>query len=278
MTVDDTVLNGFQGWLRLNEKSESTIEKYMREATGFAVYAGGRDLDKRLLLDYKADLSARGLSPRTVNAKITAVHALLDFMDLPGCKIRTNKIQRQVFREESKDLSRHDYEVLVDAAYRSGNPRLALILQAIACTGVRVSELQYFTVENIRANRADISLKSKIRTIFIPDRLAEKLLDYAGLIQVTTGPVFVTGAGNMICRRQIWREMKVLAANSGIDERKVYPHNLRHMFARLYYESCGDLVKLADILGHSDVNTTRIYLISTGAEHARQLDGLGLVK
>ena len=187
------------------------------------------------------------------------------------------KIQRRMFRDQSRELTREEYDLLVSTARASGKERLALLMEAICATGVRVSEVRYLTVEAARAGRADISLKGKIRTILLPGKLCRKLLKYARKNKTASGEIFITRSGKSMSRRQIWAEMKALCRAAGVDPRKVYPHNLRHLFARIFYKSCKDIARLADVLGHSSIETTRIYLVTTGAEYTKQLERLGLV-
>ena len=187
------------------------------------------------------------------------------------------KIQRRLFRDAGRELSRAEYERLVETAANLSRPRLALLMEAICGTGVRVSEVRYLTVEAVQAGRADISLKGKIRTILIPNKLCRKLLKYARKQKITSGEIFLTRSGKGMSRRQIWAEMKSLCERAGVEPSKVFPHNLRHVFAAAFYKSCKDIVRLADVLGHSSVETTRIYLLTTGVEHAQMLERLGLV-
>ena len=187
------------------------------------------------------------------------------------------KIQRKLFRSTDKELTREDYSLLLSTAEQQGKQRLCLLLETICATGIRVSEVAYITLEAVQAGRADLALKGKIRTILLPNRLCRKLLKYAKKKKITSGALFLTRNGNRMSRRQIWAEMKALCKASGVDASKVFPHNLRHLFARTFYRVSHDIAKLADLLGHSNMETTRIYLISTGIEHMRQLERLGLI-
>ena len=182
-----------------------------------------------------------------------------------------------MFRDDSRDLTRADYDALTAAARGQGKERLALLMEAVCATGIRVSEVKYLTVEAARAGRAEISLKGKIRTILIPSKLCRKLLKYAKQQKTASGEIFLTRNGTPLSRRQIWAEMKRLCGAAGVAPSKVFPHNFRHLFATAFYRICRDIVKLADVLGHSSIETTRIYLLTSGAEHQRQLDRLGLV-
>ncbi len=187
------------------------------------------------------------------------------------------KIQRQMFRSSRRDLTREDYLKLVETAAELGKERLALLIETICATGIRVSEVKYITVEAAHAGQACISLKGKLRTILLPGKLCHKLKKYARKKKIASGEIFLTRSGKSLSRRQIWAEMKALCAKAGVERSKVFPHNLRHLFARTFYRACRDVVKLADVLGHSSIETTRIYLVSTGVEHARQMERLGLV-
>ena len=187
------------------------------------------------------------------------------------------KIQRRLFRDDSRELTRPEYDRLLAAAREQGRERLALLLETICATGIRVSEVRYVTVETARTGRAEIALKGKIRTILLPGKLCRKLLKYARRQKIASGEIFLTRSGRGLSRKQIWAEMKSLCAKAGVAPTKVFPHNLRHLFARTFYRVCRDVARLADVLGHSSIETTRIYLISTGAEHATTLERMGLV-
>lgn len=226
---------------------------------------------------WKAFLSEQGYAPVTVNAMLSSLNSFLGFLGWGGCKVKLLKIQRRIFRDQEKELNREEYGRLLETARAIGNERLVLLLETICATGIRVSEIKYITAETVARKRADISLKGKIRTILLPGKLCKKLMDYAKKRHIATGEMFVTASGNGISRCQIWREMKSLCRKAKVSPSKVFPHNLRHLFARSFYKSCRDIAKLADVLGHSSIETTRIYLISTGETHARQMERLGLI-
>ena len=200
------------------------------------------------------------------------------FLGWEDCKVKALKIQRKLFRDDRRELTREEYERLLDAAHGLGRERLALLLETICATGIRVSEVKYITVEAARAGRAEVSLKGKLRTILLPGKLCRKLKKYARAQKIASGEIFLTRSGRSLSRRQIWAEMKRLCKSAGVAPSKVFPHNLRHLFARTFYKVCRDVVKLADVLGHSSVETTRIYLISTGAEHAGILRKMRLIQ
>lgn len=207
---------------------------------------------------------------------LAALNGFLRFLGLEY-RVKFLKIQRRLFRDQSRELTREEYGLLVSAARAEGRERLALLMESVCATGVRVSEVKYLTVEAARAGRAEIALKGKIRVILLTNKLCRKLLKYARKNKIASGEIFITRSGKGMSRRQIWAEMKALCKAAGVDAEKVYPHNLRHLFARTFYKACGDIARLADVLGHSSIETTRIYLLTTGAEHTKQLERLGLV-
>lgn len=226
---------------------------------------------------WKERLLAERRTPSTVNAALSALNGLFRFLGWEGCRARFVKVQRQLFRDPARELSRTDYDRLIAAARELGRERLALVMETICATGIRVSEVCSITVEAAQRGRAEISLKGKIRVILIPTKLARKLLKYAKKNKTISGEIFLTGNGKSLSRRQIWAEMKRLCVHAGVEPSRVFPHNLRHLFATAYYRAYRDIAKLADVLGHSSIETTRIYLLTSGAEHQRQLDQLGLV-
>lgn len=270
-------LQAYSKHLYLGEKSAATVEKYLRDVRAFARWLEGREITKERTSEWKACLIERNYAPASINAMLSALNSLLDFLGLMDCRVKILKIQRRMFRDSSRDLTRSDYDVLTATARSKGKERLALLMEAICATGIRVSEVKYLTVEAAREGRAEISLKGKIRTILIPMKLCRKLLKYAKRQRIASGEIFLTRNGTPISRRQIWAEMKGLCEAAGVAASKVFPHNLRHLFATIFYRVCRDIVKLADLLGHSNLETTRMYLLTTGAEHQRQLNRLGLV-
>ncbi len=276
-TITQQQLENFAQQLRREERSESTVEKYGREAAQFATYLQGAPVSREGVAAWKEHLLASGLSPSTVNGKLTALDRLFTFLGWGDCCVRHLKLQRRLFREASRELTRQEYERLIAAAGRKGRERLALLMETICATGIRVSEIRYLTVGAVRNGKAEIALKGKIRTILIPTKLCRKLLKYAQKRKIASGEIFLTRNGNSLSRKQIWAEMKAICEAAGVAASKVFPHNLRHLFARTFYRACRDVARLADVLGHSSMETTRIYLISTGAEHAKILDRLKLV-
>ena len=259
------------------EREQGTIEKYLCDIRLFAVWAGEQTLDKTLTAAWKEHLKIQGYKPETINGKLSALNKFLRFIGWEECCVKPLRIQRRLFRGVKKDLTKNEYLHLVETAVSLGKYRLALLMETICATGIRVSEVRYITVEAIRAGYAEIALKAKIRTILIPSKLCRKLEKYAKKQRIASGELFVTRSGRGLSRRQIWAEMKAICPAAGVEPSKVFPHNLRHLFARMFYRASRDVAKLADVLGHSSIETTRIYLVSTGAEHARQLNRLGLV-
>lgn len=274
--IGEKSLNGFAVWLRGNEKSAATVEKYAREAAAFVSFLGGGIVTKEQVIAYKEALAGR-FCPATVNGKLAAVNALLCFLGLPECRVKALKFQRQTFCPPERELTRAEFGRLLRAAEQKQNRRLCLLLQTLCGAGVRVSELKFITVEAARAGAATVRCKGKSRTVFLVRALQKKLLQYAAEAGIESGPVFVTRSGKPLDRSNVWREMKGLCKPAKVDPRKVFPHNLRHLFARAFYELEKDIVKLADILGHSSVGTTRIYTVSTGAEHRRKMERMRLV-
>lgn len=276
-TITGEQLRAFGQRLAWEEKSLSTIEKYLRDAAAFTAWLDGRAASKEAAGAWKAALMEAKLAPATINVKLAAVNRFFVFLGWPAFRVKPLRIQRQLFRDDSRELTRPEYLRLLETARTQGRERLALLLETICGTGIRVSEVRYVTVEAVRRGRAEISLKGKIRTILLPGKLCRKLLKYARKQKIASGEIFLTRNEKSISRRQIWAEMKALCDKAGVAPSKVFPHNLRHLFARTFYRVCRDVARLADVLGHSSIETTRIYLTSTGAQHAGTLARLGLV-
>ena len=277
MTITETNCQAFAAYLRSEERSAGTIEKYLRDVRAFARWLDRRTLTRENAAAWRDALLARRCAPTTINSMLSALNRFLRFLGREDCRVKFLRLQRRTFRDQRREITREDYRRLLDAAGERGQKRLALLMETICSTGIRVSEVRWITLEAARQGRAKISLKGKIRPILLPAKLCRKLLKYAKERKIASGEIFLTGSGKSLSRRQIWREMKQLCALAGVEESKVFPHNLRHLFATVFYRACRDIVKLADVLGHSSVNTTRIYLLTTGTEHARQLEKLGLV-
>ena len=264
-------------YLKQEERTPATLEKYLRDVRAFALWLDGEAVTKEAVTGWKERLLVERRAPSTVNAALSALNGLFRFLGWEGYRARFVKVQRRLFRDPTRELSRTDYDRLIAAARELGRERLALVMETIGATGVRVSELRYLTVEAVQRGRAEISLKGKVRVILIPTKLARKLVKYAKKNKTVSGEIFLTGNGKSLSRRQIWAEMKRLCVQAGVEPSRVFPHNLRHLFATAYYRAYRDIAKLADVLGHSSIETTRIYLLTSGAEHQRQLDRLGLV-
>lgn len=264
-------------YLKQEERTLATLEKYLRDVRAFALWLDGEAVTKEAVTGWKERLLVERRAPSTVNTALSALNGLFRFLGWEGCRARFVKVQRRLFRDPARELTRPDYERLIATAREMGKERLALVMETICATGVRVSELRYLTVEAVQRGRAEISLKGKVRVILIPTKLARKLLKYAKKNKTASGEIFLTGNGKSLSRRQIWTEMKRLCKYADVEPSRVFPHNLRHLFATAYYRAYKDIAKLADVLGHSSIETTRIYLLTSGAEHQRQLDRLGLV-
>lgn len=276
-TLTQKNITAYHHHLRAEERAAATIEKYTRDIRAFAAWLDGSAVTKALSSGWKEHLLAQGLSPATVNAKLSAINGLFRFLGLEDCRVKFLKVQRQTFRDTAKELTRREYNRLIEAAQASGKAWLALAMQTMGAAGIRVSELGCVTVEAARRGQMHVALKGKVRTVMLPDKLCRKLLKYAGKQKIASGKIFLTKGGKDIPRNQVWREMKALCKKAGVEAAKVFPHNLRHLFAVTFYEATRDLVKLADVMGHSSVNTTRIYLLTTGREHLQQLNRLNMV-
>lgn len=257
------------------ERSPRTIEKYAHDITRFAEFVGNEEPTKGVVLRFKEALR-REMSPVSANSVIAAVNSFLKFIDLPQCCVKSFKIQRRLFSAKG-ELTECEYKRLVKAAFNNKNERLALIIQTICSTGIRVSELKFITVESVITGRAEVSCKGKYRVIFIPDKLRKILINYIKSENIASGTVFVTRGGKPVDRSNIWRDMKKLCEIAHVAAEKVFPHNLRHLFARAFYAIEKDIVRLSDLLGHSNIATTRIYTMDSGREHLRQVNLINLV-
>ena len=268
-------LTDFAAMLVNEEKSKLTVEKYVRDAKAFLSFCKGK-LTREKVLAFKEHVRTE-YEITSANSMIAAVNCFLKFTGNGDLCVKQFRIQKKPFCPEEKDLTREEYERLVKTAERKGNERLSLVLRSMCGTGVRVSELEYITVEAVKQGEAAVSLKGKTRSVFIVKELRIRLLAYAKRRGIKSGPVFVTRSGRPLCRTNIWREMKSLCAEAGVSPQKVFPHNLRHLFARVFYGIEKDIAKLADILGHSSIETTRIYIMTSGAEHRRILEKMRLI-
>ena len=275
--LTEKLIAAFSAYLKSEEKSENTIGKYLRDVRAFAAYQNGVEVTKETIIAYKSNLISVNYAVRSINSMLASINSLLSFLGWVDCRVKSVKLQRQIYCPEEKELTKAEYMRLVNTAKQKGNERLNLILQTICGTGIRVSELQYITVEAAKCGEAVVSLKGKIRTIFIVRELQKKLLRYVAEQGISSGTIFITRTGRPMNRTNIWREMKGLCEQAGVNPQKVFPHNLRHLFARVFYGIEKDIAKLADILGHSNINTTRIYIISTGDEHRRRMEHMRLI-
>ncbi len=275
--LTDKLVAEFSAHLKNEEKSQNTTEKYLRDVRMFAAHFRGTEITKEMVIAYKSKLLAEHYAVRSVNSMLASLNSLFTFLGWSDCKVKSMKLQRQIYRPEEKELTKAEYLRLVNTAKRKGKERLNLILQTICGTGIRVSELEYITVEAAKSGKAVVALKGKTRSVFLVKELQKKLLRYATEQNISSGTIFITRNGKPLSRTNIWREMKGLCQEAGVNPQKVFPHNLRHLFARVFYGIEKDLAKLADILGHSSINTTRIYIISTGSEHRKRMEHMHLI-
>ena len=274
--ITETMQRDYRDYLEEEEKSRNTIEKYMRDIRAFRVWLSDRPLSRQELLAYKETLK-KDYAVRSVNSMLSSINSFLRHYGWTDCCVRQMRVQNQVFCTQEKELSKEEYRRLVAAARRKKKYRLEAALQTVCATGIRISELSFITVEAVLRGSVEVSCKGKYRKVFLPHKLQLILRRYIRERKIRRGPVFVTESGKVWDRSNIWREMKALCQEARVNPEKVFPHNLRHLFARTYYNMKKDIAKLADILGHSSINTTRIYIISSGREHQRQISRLGLV-
>lgn len=269
-------LNDFEAYLRNEERSEATIEKYIRDVKFFCSFIGDAEISKQGILDYKAKLKDT-YALASANSMIAAVNSFLRFCGWQDLCVKQFKMQREIYCSEDKELTREEYIRLLEAATKKHNERLNLIIQTICGTGIRVSELQYITVESLKNGEVMVNCKGKSRRIFIVSKLKKKLLLYVKKQGITTGAIFITRSGKPVSRNNIWKEMKSLCEDARVSTSKVFPHNLRHLFARTFYGVEKDIAKLADILGHASINTTRVYIVTSGVEHRRKMEHMRLI-
>jgi len=262
--------------LRNEEHSPATLRQYRRDILCFLSFLKEGELTREVTLSYKEKLQQE-YRPVSVNAKLSALNSFFSFLGRSELRLKFLKIQKSAYCPADKELSKAEYLRLVRAAKEKKNEKLTLLLQTICGTGIRVSEVKYITAEAVAQGEAVIQLKGKTRTVLLPKKLEKCLKDYMRRKKITNGPIFITRSGQPLDRSNIWKMMKALCQDAGVDKKKVFPHNLRHLFARCFYSIDKDIAKLADILGHSSIDTTRIYIISSGAEHRRCLDALGFV-
>ena len=270
------IISDYNENLILEERSSATVEKYIRDVKAFSAFMNGAEITKETVIAYKKHLQ-ESYAVRSVNSMLASITSLFAFLGWRDLKVKSIKLQQQIYCPEEKELTKAEYARLCRTAERKHNERLNLILQTICGTGIRVSELQYITVEAVKLGEATVSCKAKTRSVFIVKDLQKKLLRYAAEQNIKSGMIFITRTGKPISRTNVWREMKALCNEAGVNPQKVFPHNLRHLLARVFYGIEKDIAKLADILGHSSINTTRIYIISTGTEHRRRMENMRLI-
>lgn len=273
--LSNSQIQEFSDYLVREEKSNATCEKYIRDVHGFCVFAGSSRVTKELVVAWKKKLTDQGYAVRSINSMLASVNSFLGFLGWHDCRVKHIRLQHQTYCAEERELTKAEYLRLLEASRK--NEQLNLVLQTICGTGIRVSELQYFTVEAVQHGEITVSCKSKTRTILVPGKLRKLLLHYAKQKYITTGAIFVGKNGKHLDRSSIWHQMKQLCKAAGVKESKVFPHNLRKLFARTFYGIEKDIAKLADILAHSSINTTRIYIMTTGMEHRRKIERPGLV-
>ena len=274
-TIKEKFIQKLHQYLIGEEKSTATVEKYLRDVRAFAVYVGEKSVTKEVMMAYKSHLQSEEYAVRSINSMLASLNSLLTFLGWAECKVKSIKQQKQVYCAEEKELTKAEYMRLLDAA--KNNRQLQLVMEAICSTGIRVSELRFFTVEAVQQGEVVVNCKGKTRTILIPGKLRKLLLDYAKKEKIRSGVIFITRNGRPLNRSCIWAQMKALCVEAGVNPSKVFPHNLRKLFARTFYGIEKDIAKLADILGHSSIDTTRIYIITTGTEHRKKIERLGLV-
>lgn len=270
------LIREFRAWLVKEEKGHATIEKYVRDVSAFAQCIGQQPICKECVIAYKNRLVEMQYAVRSINSMLASLNSFFTFCGWVECKVKALRFQRPIYCSEEKELTKAEYRRLVYTAGQAGNERLSLLIQTICSTGIRVSELPFITVEAVQRGEAVVSLKGKTRSVFIVRDMQRKLLRYAKARGIRSGAIFITRSGKPMSRTNIWREMKCLCARAGVDPQKVFPHNLRHLFARTFYGIEKDIAKLADVLGHSSINTTRIYVITSGEEHRRQMETMRL--
>ena len=278
-TIDENTLKSYKNHLYIQEKSKNTIDKYIRDIRTFTVWLQTqeqKDITKDSAIHYKKHLEAH-YKPSSTNSMLTALNGFFEYMGWHDCRVKTLKTQPNHIYAQEKELTRDEYEKLVTTAEEEGNQRLALLMETLGCTGIRVGEIGFITVEAVKDGKAGISFKGKHRWIYLVHDLKMKLLDYCKKQNIKSGAVFITKNGNLLDRSNIWMEMKEIAKKAGVALEKVFPHNLRHFFARAHYKAHKNISHLADILGHSSINTTRIYAATTEKEHIKMIECLGLV-
>ncbi|MBP3361123.1 MAG: tyrosine-type recombinase/integrase [Clostridia bacterium] len=275
--ITNELILSFKKYLIEEEKSKNTIEKYIRDIVAFMVWVANRELCKATVLEYKAEI-IESYAPASVNSMLSSINSFFDYNEWHDLKVKALKIQRQIFANKDKELTKAEYERLLTAANNKKNQRLYYLMQTICSTGIRVSELRYITTSAVKSGQAVINCKGKMRIVILPKELCKMLKGYIRENNIENGSVFVSRTGKPLDRSHIWKMLKALCETAGVSKDKVYPHSFRHLFARTYYSLQKDIVRLADILGHSSINTTRIYTIESGIIHRKQLQKLGLLR
>lgn len=276
-TITNNLIDKFRNYLIEEEKSSATLEKYMRDIMAFFMWTAGSEIEKKTVLEYKEYLT-QNYAPASVNSVLSSLNCFFEYNQWLDLKVKMLKIQKQIFVQRDKELTKAEYERLLDAAKDKKNKRLYYLMQTICASGIRVSELKSITVEAVAVRQATIRCKGKMRVVILPKELCKMLAEYARKQKIKSGPVFITKRGKPLDRSTIWKMMKALCDSAHVSKDKVFPHNLRHLFARTYYTIQKDIVRLADILGHSSINTTRIYTMETGEVHRKQIQKLGLLR
>ncbi len=275
LKLTENQIESFHQYLIREEKSTATVEKYLRDIRAFFAFIGEKDVTKEEVVEYKKYLQERCYAIRSVNSMLASINCFLFYIGRQECRVKSLKLQKQVYSTEEKELSKREYERLLKAAEK--NEQLRLVMQTICSTGIRVSELRFFTVEAVGHGEIVVNCKAKTRMILVPGKLRKLLLSYAEKQKIRSGVIFIARNGKPLDRKTIWAQMKGLCRSAGVTPTKVFPHNLRKLFARTFYGIEKDIAKLADILGHSSIDTTRIYIMTTGTEHRRKIERLGLV-
>lgn len=274
--IKNELINKYRKHLIIEEKSQATIEKYIRDITALMEWLKGREVCKSAVIEYK-NYIIESYAPASANSMLSSINSFFMYMEWFDCKVKTFKIQKQIFANKKKELTKAEYEKLLRAARNKNNEKLCLLMQTICSTGIRVSELRFITIEAVMTGQASINCKGKMRVVILPKKLCAALRRYAKEHKIRSGSIFVSKNGKPLDRSNIWKLLKSLSEIAGVSKDKVFPHNLRHLFARTYYSIEKDVVRLADILGHSSVNTTRIYTMETGEVHRKQIQRLGLL-
>ena len=276
--ITEQLINEFKKYLEYEEKSAATREKYIRDIKKLMDFAGGREITKNLMIEYKENLRIeRNYKLSSINSFLIAANRLFGYLEWYGLSTRTYRIQKEAFVSRKRNLSMYEYKKLVMAVRSKGNRRLEMIIQTLCSMGIRISELSYITVESVKTGEVDIYGKRKQRKALIPAKLQKQLEQYISDNKIKSGIVFRTSSGNAVDRSNVWREMKALKEETHVEEEKIFPHNLRHLFAKTFYKTEKDIAKLADILGHNSIETTRIYIRTTCEEYKKQLDKMELV-